>query len=62
LLWIAGRLLAGTNKAKFTDSIWIVVLGTVIGAAIEALFSGIQPFIVVLIVWLALVKHFFYTG
>jgi hypothetical protein len=62
VLWIAGRLLAGSDKAKFTDAIWIVVLGTVIGAIIEALFSGILAFIIVLFIWLALVKHFFDTG
>jgi hypothetical protein len=62
VLWIAGRLLAGSDKAKFTDAIWIVVLGTVIGGIIEALFSGILAFIIVLFIWLALVKHFFDTG
>jgi hypothetical protein len=29
-LWISGRLLVGKDKAKFTDALWIVVLGTVI--------------------------------
>jgi hypothetical protein len=28
-LWIAGRLLAGKQKAKFTDALWIVLIGTV---------------------------------
>ncbi len=62
VLWIAGRLLAGSDKAKFTDAIWIIVLGTIIGGIIEALFSGILAFIIVLFIWLALVKHFFDTG
>ena len=67
VLWIAGRALAGA-KAKFTDAIWIVVLGTIIGAIFEAIFAGISGFlsllssIVVFIIWLALVKHFFDTG
>lgn len=63
-LWIAGRLLAGKAKAKFTDALWIVVLGTVIGGIILFLFAGlgfIAP-IIVLFIWLALVKHFFDTG
>jgi hypothetical protein len=38
VLWIAGRLLVGKDKAKFTDALWIVVLGTVIGAVGEAFF------------------------
>ncbi len=30
VLWIAGRLLVGKEKAKGTDAVWIVVLGVVI--------------------------------
>ena len=65
VLWIAGRALAGGAKAKFTDAIWIVVLGTIVGAVFEALFAGVLGLIssiVVFIIWLALVKHFFDTG
>ncbi len=62
VLWIAGRLLAGKDKAKFTDAIWIVVLGTVIGGIFQYFFSGIIAVIIVLFLWLALVKHFFDTG
>jgi hypothetical protein len=62
VLWISGRLLAGSSKAKFTDALWIVVLGTVIGAFFQYLFSGIIASIIVLLIWLALVKHFFDTG
>jgi len=65
VLWIAGRLLAGKDKAKFTDALWIVVLGTVIGAVFQALLEGVLGLlgsIIMLIIWLALVKHFFDTG
>ena len=62
VLWISGRLLAGKDKAKFTDAIWIVILGTVIGGIFQYLFSGIIAGIIVLFIWLALVKHFFDTG
>ena len=64
ILWLAGRALAGKDKAKFTDAIWIVVLGTVIGALVGAVAGGwgwIGP-IVMIIVWLALIKHFFDCG
>jgi hypothetical protein len=74
-LWISGRLIAGKAKAKFTDALWIVALGTVIfyftyfaivsffadvfGAGlVAALISSL----VLLIIWLALVKHFFDCG
>jgi hypothetical protein len=65
VLWIAGRLLAGKDKAKFTDALWIVVLGTIIGAVFQAFLEGslgLLGSIIVLFIWLALVKHFFDTG
>ncbi|MCW4009383.1 MAG: hypothetical protein NWF05_02025 [Candidatus Bathyarchaeota archaeon] len=62
VLWIAGRLLVSRDKAKFTDAIWIVVLGTVIGGIIEYFFIGWTSAIIVLFIWLALVKHFFDCG
>lgn len=65
VLWIAGRLLAGKDKAKFTDALWIVFLGTIIGVVFQAFLEGILGLlgsIIMLIIWLALVKHFFDTG
>ncbi len=62
VLWISGRLFVGKDKAKFTDALWIVVLGTVIGGFFQYVFSGIIATIIVLLIWLALVKHFFDTG
>ena len=62
VLWIAGRLLAGKDKAKFTDALWIVILGTVIGGIFQYFFDGIIASLIVLFIWLALVKHFFDTG
>jgi len=61
-LWLSGRSIVGKDKAKFTDAIWIIVLGTVIGTLFGALFSGIIALIIQLILWLALVKHFFDCG
>jgi hypothetical protein len=70
-LWISGRLLAGKENAKFTDALWIVVLGTVIyyftSFFIEAFFvevfgSFLLSYLVLLLIWLALVKHFFDCG
>ena len=62
VLWLSGRVLVGKEKAKFTDAIWIVVLGTVIGTLFGAIFVGIIASIIQLIIWLALVKHFFDCG
>ena len=64
ILWLVGRALAGKDKAKFTDAIWIVVLGTVIGALVSW-FAGSLGWIgtiIMIIVWLALIKHFFDCG
>lgn len=62
VLWIAGRLLAGRDKAKFTDALWIVVLGTVIGAVVGAYVGGLIAAVIMFIVWLGLIKHFFDCG
>ena len=62
VLWLSGRAIVGKQKAKFTDAIWIAILGTVIGTFFGAFFSGIIATIILLIIWLALVKHFFDCG
>ena len=61
VLWLAGRALVGKEKAKFLDAVWIVLLGTVIGAVVGA-FGGLVAAVVMFIVWLALIKHFFDCG
>ena len=61
VLWLAGRALVGKEKAKFLDAVWIVLLGTVIGAVVGA-FGGLVAAVIMFIVWLALIKHFFDCG
>jgi hypothetical protein len=61
-VWLAGRALVGKEKAKFTDALWIVVLGAVIGGIIGAFLSGIVGSIIAFVVWLGLIKHFFDCG
>ncbi len=73
-LWLSGRLLAGKQNAKFTDALWIVIIGTIIfyfiDFALSSFFAGIFgswlgsliAYFVLLIIWLALVKHFFDCG
>jgi hypothetical protein len=63
VLWIVGSALAGKQNAKFTDAIWIVVLGIVIGAIVGALIGGsIIASLIMFFVWLGLIKHFFDCG
>ncbi len=62
VLWLAGRALVGKEKARFIDAVWIVILGTVIGTLFNAFFTGLIAAIILLILWLGLVKHFFDCG
>lgn len=62
VLWLSGRAVVGKEKAKFTDAVWIVILGTVIGAIFGFLFVGVIASIIQLLIWLVLVKHFFDCG
>lgn len=62
ILWLSGRALVGKEKAKFTDAIWIVLLGNIIGIAIGAFLYGWLAAVIMFIVWLALIKHFFDCG
>ena len=62
VLWLAGRALVGKDKAKFLDAIWIVLLGTVIGAVLGPFIGGLVAAVILLIVWLAMIKHFFDCG
>lgn len=65
-VWLAGKALVGGEKAKFTDAIWIVFLGSIIGGVISAFFQGmagsIVGSIISFIIWLGLIKHFFDCG
>jgi hypothetical protein len=61
-LWIAGRVLAGKQKAKFTDALWIVVLGTVVSSIFGYFFQGIIASLILFVIIIGLVKHFFDCG
>jgi len=65
VLWLVGRWLVGKEKAKFTDAILIIVIGMVVNAIVSWVLSGwlgIVGLVVMLIVWLYLIKHFFDCG
>jgi hypothetical protein len=66
ILWIVGKWLVGKDKAKFTDALWIGVLGVVIGAVIGFSLTGwvgtILGTLIMVVVWLALITHFFDCG
>lgn len=70
ILWLVGRALVGEEKAKLTDAIWIIFLGNFINAILGAFGNAINVvgisaviigFIIQLLIWVGLVKHFFDT-
>jgi hypothetical protein len=70
ILWLVGRAFVGKEKARFSDAFWIAFLGQVVGSLFNfiffAIFEGFTAVIIVLIIqlliWLALVRHFFDTS
>ena len=70
ILWLVGKHFVGAEKAKFSDAFWIIFVGTAIGALSNVVFGevfvGISAwiigFVIQLILWLGLVKHFFDTS
>ena len=79
ILWIAGRVVAGPENAKFTDALWISLLGAIIneilGWVIDTFVGPLLPagligqilaiaipLLVVFILYIWLIMHFFDTG
>jgi hypothetical protein len=62
VLWLAGRAIVGKEKAKLTDAILTIVIGTVVGTLFGIFFSGLIAALIQLILWLLIVKHFFDCG
>jgi hypothetical protein len=58
-LWLAGRAIVGGRKARFIDAVMIIVVGLVIGAIVSYVVSGLLAAVIQLLVWLALIKHYF---
>ena len=62
VLWLAGRAIVEKEKAKFTDAILTIVIGTAVGTLFGIFFSGLIAALIQLILWLLIVKHFFDCG
>ncbi len=60
-LWIVGRGTVGGDKAKFSDAFWIALIGLIVGSLVSQWIHYIG-FIISLLIWLSLIKHFFDTG
>ncbi len=71
ILWGAGKVVSGYN-AKFTDALLISLLGALINYGVswvfglfgftDLIFGLIIPLVIVLIVYIVLIMHFFDTG
>jgi len=62
VLWIAGRMLVGSAKAKFTDAIMIVVISSVVNGVLRLFLGGLLGVIAQLLVTLYLIKHYYECG
>ena len=62
VLWIAGRLLVGSAKAKFTDAVVIVALGSLAGAIVNAFITGWIGTLIQIIVLLVLIQKYYECG
>jgi hypothetical protein len=61
VLWLVGRAMVG-KTASLVHAIWIVVLGVIINAILGAYVQGLLGLLITLVVWIALIKHFFKTN
>ena len=67
ILYIAGLIVVGGQKAKFSDALAVSALGTFLGSFVWAFFNLLIPIpliglIAYFIFWLGMIKHFFDTG
>jgi hypothetical protein len=62
VLWIAGRLLVGSAKAKFTDAVVIVALGSIASAIVNAVITGWIGTLIQIIVTLVLIQRYYECG
>ena len=62
VLWLAGRVVVGKGKAKFSHAVLIVLIGAIVGGIFGFFFSGVIATIIILLIWLWLIKHFFQSG
>ncbi len=58
VLWLVGRAMVG-KTASLVHSVWIVVLGVIINTILGAFVQGLLGLLITLVVWVALIKHFF---
>ena len=61
-LWLVGKWIVGGEKAKFTDAVWIGILGAVVNVVIGSVVGGSLGSLAQLVAYLYLVKTYYETG
>jgi hypothetical protein len=61
-LWLAGRWVVGSKKAKFGDAVWIGIAGTIVNAVIGVFLGGLLGSFAQILAYLYLIKTYFETG
>jgi hypothetical protein len=62
VLWLAGRALVEQERSKFSHAVFIALIGTIAGDILGALINGALASLIILLIWLWLIKHFFECG
>ncbi len=60
-LWVVGKWRVGSEKAKFTDALWISALGTIVNVVIGSLNGGGIGSIIQFVIYLYLIKKYYET-
>ena len=62
MLWIVGKQFAIKDNVKFTDALWMGVLGVILSTVIGLLLSGWVAILTMIPILLVLIKHLFECG
>ncbi len=62
ILWISGRILVGTDQAKFMDAVWITALATTANIVLGSFIGSEVGGLVQLLIYLFLVSKYYETG
>lgn len=62
VVYLAGLIVVGGRRARFSDAFLITILGTFFSSAILLFFPYWFSLLISLVIWLALIKTFYETG
>lgn len=62
VVYLAGLIVVGGRRARFSDAFLITLLGTFFSSALFLFFPSWFSLLISLVIWLALIKTFYETG